>query len=273
MRGWRVARDVERMFSTDRGNERGIVNIMHNLCEDVVSEGSIAAGEGGSVIGGSIESTNEGRFELRLAVVPRKIEEGLKSTSTQKIRSDGNGDGVSFCSRSSHHLYALPVKGEATCQCTRPEVERLTSILDAALGYVDFSGTVLSEESQPNAAEIHAVWVRYHPRLHRGFTVKHILNGPAVCGPDDAAIVEDVLSCFVRRESVIFPTPFPGVSRVPPSFWYKWMRCLQDDMIAKGWKICSPVISAPNAKFPFPTCTGVVVLDAFRVGLYRWTIA
>lgn len=42
--------------------------------------------------------------------------------------------------------------------------------------------------------------------------------------------------------------------------------------MAKGRNVCSPVISAPKAKSPLPTCIGVVALDAFRVGLYRRTM-
>lgn len=44
------------------------------------------------------------------------------------------------------------------------------------------------------------------------------------------------------------------------------------DMVAKGLKVCKPVISTPKAKFPFPTWTGVVSELALRRTLRPSTI-
>jgi hypothetical protein len=41
----------------------------------------------------------------------------------------------------------------------------------------------------------------------------------------------------------------------------------QDDNVLKGRKVWRPVISAPNAKLPFPSCSGVEFEDAWRMGL------
>lgn len=38
-------------------------------------------------------------------------------------------------------------------------------------------------------------------------------------------------------------------------------------MVAKGLKVCKPVTSTPNAKFPLPTCNGVDSELALRNGL------
>lgn len=39
------------------------------------------------------------------------------------------------------------------------------------------------------------------------------------------------------------------------------------DWIANGLNVCRPVMSAPKAKFPLPTCKGVISELAFRRGL------